>query len=108
MHDYFKEHEYFVDQVSFYDEDSHYHGNGIMTWNPTNGFHIAARVKRSTTSSFTKEIKSVSVVQPKLLRMKLGRGLWVIAPNVFIDDVSLMFDGQLSVDTDRVIFIQVQ
>jgi hypothetical protein len=82
MHDYFEEQEYFVDQVSFYHNDSRYQGNGIMTWNPNSGFHIAGRVNRSKPHPPRQEIKMVSIDRSNVLRMKLDDGLWAVAPNV--------------------------
>jgi hypothetical protein len=59
MQNYFKEREYFIEHIWFHADGCHHHGNGVMTWNPKTGFHIAARVKRSKPLPSKKEIKII-------------------------------------------------
>jgi hypothetical protein len=103
--DYFKEREYFLEHICFYYDDSRYEGSGVMTWNPTAGFHLAARVKRNKPLPPRKDIKVISFDPSSVIRMKLDDGLWAIAPKVKVSDLGL-FSGRLLINLNRVIFIQ--
>lgn len=106
MFDYFESQEYFIDHIWFYHDGGHYTGNGILNWNPDEGFRIAARIENPQLNlPLHKEFKALDFVSSICVYMKLAGGLRAIAPNVFPDGMGLL-DGRLAVNTNRVIFIQ--
>jgi hypothetical protein len=105
MKSYFSEEEYFIDHIWFHNGECRHDGNGILTWNPANGFHLAARVKRNKPLPPRKDFKTISLGPRVLLKMKLVGGLLAIVPNVSLNDLALI-GGHISLDVNRVIFIQ--
>jgi hypothetical protein len=66
MKNYFGEEEYFIDHIWFHNGECRHDGNGILTWNPATGFHLAAHVKRNKPLPLRKDFKTIDV-QKKIL-----------------------------------------
>jgi hypothetical protein len=99
--------------VRFSYQDGRYHGRGVITWNPNEGFHIEAPVER---------------VGPRIGRIGFGRGGvireqdlrsirmrernshgWIIAPQLILRDrLDLVVQDRLSIPVARIIISEPQ
>ena len=106
MFDYFKSQEYFVDHLWFVHEGIRYNGKGVLYWDPEDGFHIVANIKHSEIDlPFQKEFRSVTFGSSTSIYLRLSGGSHVVLPVFFPNEINL-FQGHLSEDSKRAIFIE--
>ncbi len=107
--DYFKASEFLIEDISFFDKGARYSGRGLLTWMPTNGFHVEAPVTRVQglqqkafrfgVSGFLPE-ESYHIIRMDLLNS--GRAISYDVP--IFEDPRLSFQSWLSLELPIVTF----
>jgi len=105
LQQYLQKQEYFIDHISFQHNQNYYHGNGIMLWNPDEGFRIMARLKRDDSIPKREEVRAISFHPPTTIRLKLSNGSRAIVPNLRIGD-EIALSNRFITTVHHVIFIE--
>lgn len=110
MQDYFQKAEYDLQKIWFDYRGIRYHGHGLMTWNPGEGFHIEAFLNEQTTSPKRMEFGKFGITSKNdlsSLRMIYDDINWAIAPDVIlIERYDILSKNRLSIKLSHVIFCE--
>lgn len=109
MRNYKESTEYVLRRVWFEYQGARYEGRGVLTWDPEKGFHLEAPVEPKGGVARHSYVDYVGVHRPehhRSIRMELRSGGWARARRVvLVDRIDLRDQDRLSIDLDRVLFV---
>jgi len=107
MWDYFRHQEFIIEKIWFYSRGSRYTGNGVLTWEPGERFHITASVTRKEALPEKTELHSIDVnFRPGFIRMTLEGGLSAFVRVHDTEKLDPFFPRHFSINVGRVTFVQ--
>jgi hypothetical protein len=109
LKDYFQKSEYVLEKIWFDYLGGRYQGRGVLTWEPSLGFHLEALLERDKMPQIEQvELGRVRIIRKSdtsSIRMKPWYQKWAISPRVvLIDRDDILSQHRLSIDLSRVIF----
>lgn len=105
MFDYFKPKEFFIRKIRFVYDGISYSGDGVLFWDPTDGFHVAVNIKREKGERQVQvELRSLTFEASTTLYLRMKNGSHVILP-IYFPRVQNLHRGFLSENARRAIII---
>ena len=108
MRGYSEEATFELEKVWFPCADGQYSGRGVMTWKPTEGFHIEAFVKRhGPPLASPLSLGRTGLIPQHCVRMRPEGYIWAFTPAAVLDDdMRVIENNRLSIDVDTVTLCQ--
>ncbi len=107
MWNYFEKQDFFIESLKITSQNLSLHGNGVLSWSPSTGFHLSAIFEKSRGRPTKTEIRAITTELLSFkVRMRINRNLRAFTTLFVPSNGIFLLENHLSIDLEKLVFSQ--